>query len=135
MSNERYSYANQAFLSGQINWISDTIKVCLVDTAAYTFLKDIHQSLADIPSNARVAISPALTGKIATGGVATADDAVLPNVTGPVVGAVVLFKDTGVELTSTLIAYLDTLTGLPVNPQGQTITITWDTGPLGIFTL
>lgn len=133
--NERYSYGNQQFLTGNLDWINDTFKLCLVDTTQYTFLKDVHHSLADVPSAARVAISPALTGKTANNGVALADNVTLPTVTGAVIGAVVIFKDTGVELTSTLIAYLDTLVGLPINPQGNSITVTWDTTPFGIFKL
>ena len=133
MSNERYFYGNQAFLSGQLNWTSDIFRICLVDTTQYVFLQAVHQTLADVPLTAQVAISPALTGTTATNGVAVANTVVIPSVSGPLIKALIIFKDTGTRGTSTLVAYLDTVVGLPVNPQGRSISIAWD--PLGIFRL
>jgi len=135
MSNERYTFANQQFLSGQIDWINNTFKVLLVNTANYTFLKDVHHSLSDVPLSARIAISGALTGKTANNGVALASNITLNAVTGPLIGAFIVFKDTGNESTSTLVCYLDTGNGLPWNPQGGDVVIHWDTGPNGIFKL
>jgi hypothetical protein len=133
--NERYSYSSQQFLTGNLDWLSDTFKVCLVNTPLYTFLKDTHHSLADVPAAARVATSPALANKTATNGVALADNVTVPNVSGLIIGALIIYHDTGVELTSTLVAYLDTLHGLPINPQGLSVTIDWSTTPFGIFKL
>lgn len=135
MSNELYSFARQRFLSGQINWLSDTFKVLLVDTANYTFVKNINQHLADIPVAARIATSGALTGTSATNGVALADDVTVNSVTGPSIEAIVIFHDTGNANTSELICYLDTGIGLPWNPVGGNVVIHWDRGPNGIFVL
>lgn len=135
MANDRYTFANQQLLSGQINWTSDNLKVLLVNTANYTFLKDVHQSLSDVPLSARIATSGALTGKTATGGVARASDLTINAVSGPVIGAFIIFKDSGTDSTSTLICYIDTGNGLPWNPQGGNVVIHWDTGPNGIFKL
>jgi uncharacterized protein YaaW (UPF0174 family) len=135
MSNERYTFANQQFLSGQIDWINNTFKVLLVNTANYTFLKDVHHSLSDVPLSARIATSGALTGKTASNGVARAADPTINTVSGPVINAIIIFKDTGNDSTSTLVCYIDTGAGLPWNPQGANVVIHWDTGPNGIFKL
>lgn len=135
MSNERYAYANEQFLSGQLNWLTGTFKVLLVDTANYTFLKDVDHSLADVPASARVGTSAALSGKTAADGVARADDITVTSVVGPTIEALIIFHDTGTENTSELVCYLDTGIGLPWDPQGGNVAIHWDTGPNGIFKL
>lgn len=135
MSNQRYTFGNQQFLTGQLDWLTDAFKVVLVNTAIYTAAPTVHQHLADIPSTARIAISGNLTNPTATGGVALADDVRVNSVTGPVIGAIVVFHDTGTDATSELICYLDTGIGLPWNPQGGNVVIHWDRGPSGIFKL
>jgi hypothetical protein len=135
MSNELYSFARQQFLSGQLNWLTGTFNVLLVDIGNYTFVKDVDRHLADIPVAARIATSSALTGASATNGVALADDVTINAVTGPSIEAIVIFHDTGNATTSELICYLDTGIGLPWNPQGGNVVIHWDRGPNGIFVL
>ena len=46
-----------------------------------------------------------------------------------------LYRDTGVEATSALIAYIDTATGLPITPNGGDIIVNWDNGANKIFRL
>lgn len=135
MTNALYDKGKEALLDGGINWLSDTIKAVLIDTALYTVNLTTHQYLSDIPVGARVATSAAFTGKTSTGGVADAADAVFAAVTGAVCGAVAIYKDTGVDATSQLIAYFDTMTGLPVTPNGGTINVVWDNGAYRIFQL
>ncbi|MDR7399655.1 MAG: hypothetical protein QN144_10160 [Armatimonadota bacterium] len=134
MANALYDKGREAFLTGQINWTADTIKVVLT-SAGYTVNLATHQYLSDIPSGARVATSPALTGKAATNGVASAADVTLTAVSGAQVTGMVIYKDTGVETSSRLIAWIDTATGLPFTPSGSDVTIRWDTGPNKIFKL
>ena len=55
--------------------------------------------------------------------------------TGDPSEALLIYKDTGTEATSPLIAYIDTATGLPVTPNGGNITVTWDNGTNKIFKL
>jgi hypothetical protein len=45
----------------------------------------------------------------------------------------VIYKHTGTESTSTLIAYIDSGTNLPVTPNGGDITVQWNAS--GIFSL
>lgn len=135
MANALYDKAREGFLAGDIDWDANTIKVVLVDTADYTVALATHQFLSDIPAVARVAISPALTGKTATLGIADAADVTFTAVTGDPCEALVIFQDTLVETSSRLIAYIDTATGLPVIPNGGDITVAWDNDANKIFKL
>lgn len=134
MANTRFSFANNQFLSGQLNWLSQTFRVVLINTNAYAVQPTVHQTLADVPAAAQLAISPPLSGVTAVGGVARASNVVVPSVIG-VVGAYIIFHDTGSASSSELICYIDTAIGLPNLPQGNNVVIHWDTGPNGIFKL
>lgn len=133
MANTLYDYARQRFMEGQLNWLTDTIKVYLVDTGAYTPQTAIHQYLADIPLSARIAGPVTLTSKSTTGGAADAADCTFTSVSGATIEALVIYKDTGSEATSPVIAYIDTATGLPITPNGGDIIVTWDNGTNKIF--
>lgn len=135
MANALYDFGRQSFLAGSLDWDADVIKVALIDTADYTVNLATHQYLSSIPALARVAVSPALTTKTTTAGVADADDVTFPSVTGDPAEALVIFQDTGIETSSILIAYIDTATGLPVTPNGGDIIIAWDSGANKIFKL
>lgn len=135
MANAIYDKARKKFLDGDIDWLADTIKVVLVDAADYTVDLANHEFLSDIAAGARVATSAALSGKDSTAGVADAADVVLSSVSGDQSEALVIYKDTGAEGTSPLIAYIDTVTGLPITPNGADITITWSNGANKIFKL
>ena len=135
MANVRYSFANERFLTGQLDWTAGTFKIVLIDATKYSVQPDVDQTLADIPVAARIAISGLLAGMTATKGVAKANDVTMATVQGQEVQALVIFHDTGNEGTSELVAYLDTANGLPYIPQGTTAVIHWDTGPNGIFRL
>ena len=135
MANALYDKGREGFLDGSIDWDTDTIKVVLVDTNDYTVNLATHDNLDDIPSAARVATSGALTGKTVTGGVADADDVTFSSVTGDQSEALIIYKDTGTESTSRLIAYIDSATGLPVTPNGGDISVVFDNGSNKIFKL
>lgn len=135
MANALFDKARQRFLEGQFNWNTDTIKAALVDTGTYTPNLSAHEFLSDISTGARVAMSGAFTGKTTTGGAADANDITYTSVTGPSIEAIVIFKDTGTDSTSPLIAYIDTATGLPITPNGGDIIVTWDNGANKIFKL
>lgn len=135
MANALYDKGRQGFLDGSIDWDSDDIRVILIDTDDYTVNLATHDNLDDIPTAARVATSGALTGKTVTDGVADADDVIFSSVTGDQSEALVIYKHTGVEATSRLIAYIDSATGLPVTPNGGDITVQWDNGSNKIFKL
>lgn len=133
MANTLYDYARQRFLEAQINWMTDTIKVILVDTGAYTPQTAVHQYLADIPISARIAGPVTLTSKSTAGGAADAADCTFTSVTGASIESIVIYSDSGTEATSPLLAYIDTATGLPITPNGGDIIVTWDNGANKIF--
>ena len=135
MANGLYDAGRESFLNADIDWLVDNIKAVLVDTAAYVVNLATHNALDDIAGGARIATSSNFSAKTSTAGVADAADPTFTLVTGPTCEALVIYKDTGVEATSLLIAYIDTATGLPVTPGGGNITVTWDNGANKIFKL
>lgn len=135
MANVLYDKGRQGFLDGSIDWDTDDIRAILIDTADYTVNLSTHDNLDDIPGAARVAVSGALTTKTVVDGVADADDVTFSAVSGDECEAIVLYKHTGTESTSRLIAYIDDATGLPVTPNGGDIEVQWAGGASKIFKL
>lgn len=138
MANALYNKGRQGFLEGAIDWDTDDIRCCLIDTGVYTVNLATHDNLDDItasPGLAIIATSGSLTAKTTTDGIADAADVTFTSVSGATVEAVVIYKHTGVTTTSRLIAYIDTGTGLPVTPNGGNITIQWSNGANKIFKL
>ena len=133
MVNALYGKGREKFLSGDIAWDTDNIKVSLVDTGTYTVAIDTHEFYSDL--SGVVADSGNLASKTVALGVADAADVTFSSVTGSSAEALVIWKDTGVAATSPLIAYIDTATNLPVTPNGGDITVAWDSGSNKIFKL
>jgi hypothetical protein len=133
--NRLYPYVKELFLTKQVDWTSDPIKLWLIDTAYYTF-STAHQTIADIPATGTVAVSGTLAGRTATNGVADADNIM---VTGAPVGrnvqAGVLAVDSGTPATSYLVAYVDEAPGIPFSTDGDPIVWAWDNGTRRVFKL
>ena len=134
MANVLYDKAREGFLGGDIDWDADDIRLILIDVADYTF-SAAHEFLSSVAGAARVAVSGAFTGKTKTSGVADANDVTLSAVTGDQSEALIIYKHTGSDATARLIAYLDSVTGLPITPNGGDATIQWDNGANKIFKL
>lgn len=132
MANALYNKAREGFAKAQINWETDTIKAVLVDSGAYTF-SAAHQFISDVPSGARISSIQTLSGKTATDGACDANDLTFPSVSGASIEVIIIFKDTGTEGTSPVIAYIDSGTGLPITPNSGDIIVTWDNGINKIF--
>ena len=138
MSNSLYDKGRESFLSQNpaIDWDTDIIKCALVLTAyAVNLATDQYLNPAfntNIATNGR---SAAFTAKTVTAGVADAADVTLTAVSGTQVSYIVIYKDTGTDTTSPLIAYIDTATGLPFTPNGGDVTIAWDNAANRIFKL
>jgi hypothetical protein len=127
-----------AFRNGQLSNTSlvdldtDDIVAMFVDHADDTPVAATDDFIDDILSAARVpaiASCPSL-GTITIGtvaaGVFDAADTTFSALTGDAVESLILFKDTGVESTSKLIAFWDTATGLPLTPNGGDVTVAWN---------
>lgn len=135
MANALYDKARQRFLEGQINWLTDTIKVYLIDSPTYNAQLTTHEYLSDVALSARVAGPVTLTNKSTAGGAADANDVTFTSVSGSQLEFILIYKDTGTEATSPLIALIDTANGLPITPNGGDIIVTWDNGTNKIFKL
>lgn len=135
MANALYNAAKKAFLDADIDLLVDDIRAILIDTDDYAVNLATHDFLDDIPVAAREEVSGALTAKDTTAGVFDAADVSFPAAAGDPCEAIVLYKHTGVEATSNLIAYIDTATGLPVTLNGGNVQIQWDAGANRIFAL
>jgi hypothetical protein len=144
MANGLYDKGREGFLDGSIDWDTDTIRALLVRTSGggagpyYTPDLANHDFVDDIPNNAdcRPTTPEVLTTPTVTAGVADADNSVFATVAaGDAIQGIAIYKWTGVEGTSRLIAWIDTGTGLPVTPNGANITIAWDSGANRIFKL
>lgn len=135
MANALYPSAKTSFLQGEIDLVSDTIKVQLVDLADYTYSSS-HEFLNELAAAARVGSAVTLTGKTVIDGVFDAADVSVPAVTGDSVEAYVLYKDTGNEATSRLIAYFDSAaSGLPLTPSGEDVSIVFSNGSSKVFAI
>ena len=133
MANKFYPKGKEKMLLAQVNWAADTIKAALVSTA-YT-QSDTHEFFNSVSATV-VGTPVTLATKTTTDGVFDAADllyASLPS--GSTLKALVLYKDTGVESTSPLLAYLDALTGFPMTTFGGDVAIPWSNGVAKIFTL
>lgn len=129
MANAMYDTGRAAFGNAGINWLSDTIKAILIDTGAYTPNLATDAFLSIVPVGARIGPVLTLATKTNVAGVLGAANLSFTGITGaPTIEAVLLFKDTGVEGTSQLIALIDTATGLPVPAGASQVNVTWDTG-------
>lgn len=116
-----------------VDFATDNFQIVLV-TAGYTFAAAGGFLDPVIAGGNRVATSSNLSSQsVSAAGVFDADDVTFTAVSGSAVTQVVMFKATGTETTSPLVVYWDTMTGLPVTPNGGDITITWDAS--GIFNL
>lgn len=125
MASAHYNLGLQKYLAASLNMPSDTIKVRLVRTSAYTFAQS-HEFASSLPA---AIVTDATLGSKTTNGAGSdpgcfdAGDAVFTAVpSGAAIDALVIFKDTGVAGTSPLIAYID---GFSVTPNGGDITVQW----------
>lgn len=135
MSNALYTAAKAAILDNTLDLHDGDIR-CLLVTAGYTPNLAVDDNLDDISSGFRITAAVALTTKTVTGGVFDADDVVFTSLSGgtPIAG-VVLYLNTGTESTSKLLAYLDTVAGLPFTPNGANLTVRWSNGASKILAL
>jgi len=135
MANALYDHGREGFLDGSIDWDTDAIQVAICNTTIYSVDAAAHEDMADITAGAVNNISGAFGSKTVAAGVADAADVTISAVSGNVVDAMLVYKNTGSNATSRLIAYIDTATGLPLTPNGCDITIQWDAGANKIFKL
>lgn len=134
-----YDAGRNGFARGDILWKASggsVIKAILIDAALYTVNLATHDNLDDIPVGARVGSPVTLTLLDPVAGVCDANDISFTGLSGaPSCEAIALYKDTGVESTSTLVAHIDSATGLPTPAGVSQVDTAWDNGANKIFKL
>lgn len=118
---------------------ADTIAIMFIDNADDTIVAT-DGDLSDVIAGARIpaaASCPSLASKtIGSVGVGVFDaaDTTFTTLTGDQAEQLLLFKNTGVDATSILIACWDTFTsGMPITPNGGDVTVQWNAS--GIFSV
>lgn len=119
MSNQLFPYARELFATGQLSWLAGTLRAVMLPPGfEFDFTE---QFLSDIGAGSRIAISDELTNRTATNGFLNASPIRFGAVSDSrLVAKVVIYKDTGVEDSSVLIAYFDDegIVGEPFVPEG-----------------
>lgn len=131
MASGLYNKGREAFLAGDIDFDNDTINAVAVDVADYLVDLTTDNALNDVPAGSRISTTT-LANTTVTDGVADCSDIVFTAVTGDDIGALVIYRDSGTESTSALIAYIE---AGPVAPNGTDITFVVDSGPNKLFKL
>jgi hypothetical protein len=125
MANAMSNEFRRALLAADIDPLADNIKVVLLDNT-YTF-SSAHDNLDDVGAGARVATSGNLATKTGTDGYFNSDDVVFTAVAaGDTITQLWVYKDSGVEGTSKLMAYYDTnaaAAAISVATNGGDITV------------
>jgi hypothetical protein len=138
MANAIYPKYKQNLLAGTTGYdldVNDTTNnpyCALVDTGVYIYnvAHDMRDDLSGVAGTDQMIASPTVVDGTFDGG-----DVTFPLVAaGAAIEALVIYrKNGGATSTQPLVAFLDTLTGLPVTPNGGNINVTWHAS--GIFTL
>ena len=134
MANAWYRKGAEKVLLAQVNFDTDTIKARLVkNTYAQNLSTDEFISSVTAITGST---DQTLANTSVTDGVFDADDITFTAVpAGETSEGVVIYKDTGVEGTSPLLMYIDTITGFPLVTNGGNVVIQWDNGAYKIVSL
>lgn len=136
MATGLYDLGREGILNAAVNWASDDVRIIFHDNADDTAVLATDDFLDDVAAAARVAVSAAsIQNKTSTSGVADGDDITIASVSGDQFEAIILYKHTGTDGTSRLIAFIDNYTGLPCTPNGGNITVSWPNDANKIFKL
>jgi hypothetical protein len=136
VANFIYGKAKQSLLNGEFNISSDSLKVLLV-TDSYVPSQNTDQFVSNISGSYIKERTSSLTNVTNILGVIDADDVTVAEYSGLAFKALVIYKDSGTDSTSRLLAYIDTATGIPflgINAVTN-ITINWSNGSNKIISL
>lgn len=119
MSAQLYPKAREKFLTAQINWVTDDFSAILLPEV---YLPNFsNEFLSDVSSAVRIATSDLILNRTATNGYADCDPiSYLALLDDRNAAQLIIYRDTGVEATSDLIAYYgaDFLAGAPFPLEG-----------------
>jgi hypothetical protein len=134
MADAIFPKAKKRAMGAGLDLLNADVRVMLVkSTYAYDAADEFVADLGAV-DNGR---SAALAGKaLGDDGTFDADDSTLNAGAGDPCNALVIFLHTGADATARLIAYLDSVVGLPFTPEGgQACPIVWSNGANKIFKL
>lgn len=137
MANFIYGKAKESLLKGEINLLSNQIKILIINTSLYTPSQNSDQFVSDIPSSAIIKRSNALQNVSVTLGVLDADDLIIGDYDGSAFSAVIGYQVAATDASSRLIFYVDTAIGLPFTGASSSspVTIVWENGANKIISL
>ncbi len=105
MESQLYPYARELFATAQLDWRAGVMRAVFLPSSYVPNFN--NQFLSDISTNVRIATSEEIQGRPATNGFCYGQPAKFPLLfDNRLVSQDVIFKDTGVESTSILIAYI-----------------------------
>lgn len=116
-------------LATKADLVADNIKVMLLHSATAAYSSS-HEFVSDLTGAGIIARSGNLAGKTVTSGTFDANDVTLTAVSGASVDALVLYKDTGTDSSSVLVAWFD-LTSF--TPNGGDVTVVFNAS--GLFAI
>jgi hypothetical protein len=129
---ELYPKTKAKMLQGQIDLLTDAVRVVLVDTNTYIY-DPAHEAFDDLSGIVGSPSAPLASKTVSDLAIFDADDSVLGTVVGAESEALVIYIDSGTPATDWLVAYIDSGNGLPVTPNGEDIDLIWNA--TGIFAL
>lgn len=136
MANARFAKFVENSAKQNINYLTDTITVALMNGAAPDPASLSIESLQDlIDAGSSVVATETLASKTLNGADYGGADTVFTSVTGSVVNYAVMYKDTGTPATSLLFILIDTAAQLPITPNGRDIELQYQEGPGKIVSL
>lgn len=113
-------------LATKADLVADNIKF-LFYSASFS---SAHEFVSDLTGGSIIARSGNLAGKTVTGGVFDANDVTVTAVSGSAFTHVILYKDTGSDATSPLLAIFDIAS---FTPNGDDINVIWNAS--GLFSI
>jgi hypothetical protein len=127
-----YPKTKAKMLQGQINLLTDVVRVVLVDTNTYTY-DPAHEAFDELSGLVGSPSAPFASKTVSDLAIFDAENSILETVVGAESEALVIYIDSGTPATDWLVAYIDSGNGLPVIPNGEDIDLVWNA--TGIFSL
>jgi len=136
MANFIYKKAKESMLSGELNLVTNSLKVAFLDTSLYTPNQNTDEFLSDIPTAAKKYRSAALSNVSNTLGVLDADDITI-FYDGTPFNAIVFYQFGTADSDSRLIAFIDDSDGLPFSGTSEPspVTLQWNNSLTKIISL
>ena len=128
MSNFFYPKAKEALFKGQINIISNQIKILLIDTSLYTPSVNTDTFVSDIPEASIKDRSDPVQNVNINLGIIDADDVIISDYPGHPFSGLVGYQVGSSDSNSRLLFHIDTAMGLPFTGASSTspVTIVWN---------